>query len=278
MPLNPACLGKQYPVRETRVTREAIERYARACDDLNPRYLAAAEAQVIAPPIFGATVIWPSVVEVMGDPSLQVDMLRLVHSEHEVEFFAPLRPGALIYSQATIETIEPAPSGERMTVELPARDSSGALVQNTRFTVFIRGPRGARAALARPSDSVDHSEPPLVEENYPVALDLPRRYAEASGDFNPIHLEEAVARMAGLPGVILHGLCTMALCSRAVVDRLCEGDPARLRRLRVRFSRPVIPGQTITIRIWRGKGAQYDFEAYNPAGQAVIRAGYAQID
>jgi acyl dehydratase len=277
MPLNVACIGKQYPPRETRVTREAIQRYAQACDDRNPRYLATAAAQV-APPIFGATVVWPSVLEVMGDPTLQVDMLRLVHSEHEVEFFAPLRPDTLIRSRATIETIEPVANGERMAVELTAHDSSGVLIQKSRFTVFIRGPRGARAARARPSESISHSDPPLVEESYPVALDQPRRYAEASGDFNPIHLDETVARMAGLPGVIVHGLCTMALCSRAVVDRLCQGDQARLRRLRVRFSRPVLPGQTITVRIWRGAQARYDFEAYNPANQAVIRAGIAQVD
>ena len=56
--------------------------------------------------------------------------------------------------------------------------------------------------------------------------------------------------MAGLPGIIVHGLCTMAFTSKVAIDRLCGGDPARLKRLRVRFSRPVLPGQSITTKMW----------------------------
>lgn len=63
------------------------------------------------------------------------------------------------------------------------------------------------------------------------------RYCGASGDFNPIHWNERVARSVGLPNVIAHGMYTMALAGRAVTDWL--GDPARLRDFAVRFTRPV---------------------------------------
>ncbi|HTY54432.1 MAG TPA: MaoC/PaaZ C-terminal domain-containing protein, partial [Candidatus Binataceae bacterium] len=107
------------------------------------------------------------------------------------------------------------------------------------------------------------------------------RYAEASGDLNPIHVDENVARMAGLPGIIVHGLCTMAFTSKVIIDNLCGGDPARLKRLRVRFARPVFPGQTITTKVWQDGATDgrrvYAYETYNPEGRAVIRDGVAEV-
>ena len=87
--------------------------------------------------------------------------------------------------------------------------------------------------------------------------------------------------MAGLPGIIVHGLCTMAFTSKVAIDRLCAGDPTRLKRLRVRFSRPVLPGQTITTKVWCGGEHDgrivFDYETFNPGGQAVIKGGIAEV-
>jgi acyl dehydratase len=94
------------------------------------------------------------------------------------------------------------------------------------------------------------------------------RYAEASGDPNPIHVDDEVARAVGLPGRIVHGLCTMAFTSWAAINTLCEGDPRRLRRIAVRFSQPVLPGQEITTRFWDGH-----FETTSDTGALVIKNG-----
>ena len=71
----------------------------------------------------------------------------------------------------------------------------------------------------------------------------PIYYAAASGDFNTIHLDPEVGKQAGLGGVILHGMCTTAWAVEAVVNHL--GDPGALKKVRVRFSRPVFPGDTV---------------------------------
>jgi acyl dehydratase len=89
----------------------------------------------------------------------------------------------------------------------------------------------------------------------------------------------------GLPGIIVHGLCTMAFAGRAVVEEACGGDPERLRRLAVRFSRPVLPGQEITTRLFAaiagdgdGDGvACFGFETVNAEGQAVVKDGWAEV-
>ncbi len=104
------------------------------------------------------------------------------------------------------------------------------------------------------------------------------RYAGASGDFNPIHIDEAFARSVGLPGRILHGLWTMAQVARAHTD--AAGHPAALRRLSVQFRGMGVLGEPIrvtgTVREVSGEVAQIESEA-EQAGQRLIRHGEAEV-
>ena len=75
---------------------------------------------------------------------------------------------------------------------------------------------------------------------------LPHRYAGASGDFNPIHIDPDFAKQVGLPSNILHGLYTMAQVARANVNA-AGGDPRRLKRLSVQFRGMGFPEQEITV-------------------------------
>jgi acyl dehydratase len=100
------------------------------------------------------------------------------------------------------------------------------------------------------------SDPPAVgtqlpEQVYRVTRADLVRYAGASRDFNPIHWSDRVATSVGLPGVIAHGMFTMALAGRAVTD--WTGDPAALLEYQVRFGRPVVvpdddTGAEVTVR------------------------------
>lgn len=106
----------------------------------------------------------------------------------------------------------------------------------------------------------------------------PIYYAAASGDFNPIHIDPEVGEAAGLGGAILQGLCTMAWAAEACVQ--LYGDPTRLRRLKVRFSRPVKPGDTVTIEgkvtSVEGGTVKAELVARNQDGQEVLKAGQAE--
>ena len=105
------------------------------------------------------------------------------------------------------------------------------------------------------------------------------RYAEASGDFNPIHIDEEAARGVGFPGRILHGLWTMAQVARVHTD--AAGGPEALKRLRVKFRAPGVPGEeidiTATVRAVEGGVAVTDCEA-SQAGRRVIRNGVAELE
>jgi acyl dehydratase len=78
----------------------------------------------------------------------------------------------------------------------------------------------------------------VAEHSYHLTRDTLVRYAGASGDFNPIHYRDDVARAVGLPGVLAHGMLTMGLAVQPVVDWL--GDAGRVVDYQVRFTRPVV--------------------------------------
>jgi acyl dehydratase len=119
---------------------------------------------------------------------------------------------------------------------------------------------------------------PVAE--HPIERPALVRYAGASGDFNRIHWDDEFARSVGLPGVIAHGMYSMALAARSV--SAFAGDPRALRRLRVRFSAMIRPGQTLVVT---GAVAAVDddgavtlrFEALNDDGERVLAKGEAEL-
>jgi len=99
-------------------------------------------------------------------------------------------------------------------------------------------------------------------------------YADASGDHNPIHLDDDFARSVGLPGVIAHGMLQMGLLARVA------GEPARLRRLFCRFAGMVSPGDTVTFRGEPQEGSddgRVRLTAVNQDGQPVVSKAIAQL-
>jgi acyl dehydratase len=274
MGLNKDLAGKAYSTRTFEVTADRIEAFARATNDDNKRYLAGEDS--VGGPVFPIVSAFDSYMEAAMDQDLGADLLRLVHGSEEHVLHEPLRPGDVLTVTPVLESIESKESGETFTVAVVQTNPAGEVVAETRGTMFIRGSGSRRASVADARASEEEHEV-VYEETTMVAEDQPKRYAEVSGDHNPIHLDEATAKMAGLPGVILHGMCTMAIAAKAAVNGLAGGDPTRVRRVAVRFSRPVLPGQELTTKLWEtGEGA-YGFETYNPKGSAVIKAGVVEL-
>ena len=99
----------------------------------------------------------------------------------------------------------------------------------------------------------------------------------------PIHIDEEFAKSVGLPGIIIHGLCSMAFTSVAAIEHACPDDPTRLRRLAVRFASIALPEQSITTRIWDtdtegGEGrTALGYETTSDADAVVIKDGLAEV-
>jgi acyl dehydratase len=109
---------------------------------------------------------------------------------------------------------------------------------------------------------------------------LPHRYAGASGDFNPIHIDPEFAKSVGLPSNILHGLYSMAVVMRAQVDA-AGGDPRRLKRLAVQFRGMGVPEKEIvvsgSVREVRDGRAVIDTVAEQDGNQ-IIRNAEAEVE
>jgi acyl dehydratase len=129
--------------------------------------------------------------------------------------------------------------------------ASGALLATLDHVTFCRGDGGIGKSDPAPPP------PPVVPDGTPDAVcDLPTLPQAAliyrlCADRNPLHAEPAVAKAAGFPRPILHGLCTYGVAGHAVLKTFCGYEPARLTALSVRFSAPVFPGETIRTEMWR---------------------------
>ncbi len=106
----------------------------------------------------------------------------------------------------------------------------------------------------------------------------PVYYAGASGDYNPIHIDQTVGRAAGYHGVILQGMCTFSWLSDACVSYL--GDASRLKRLRARFTKPVQVGDVIRFQgrcvAVEGDTLRLEISATNQAGDEVLKGAVAE--
>ncbi|EHN09270.1 hypothetical protein PAI11_39100 [Patulibacter medicamentivorans] len=262
------------------VTRERLVEYAKATNDPIPAHLAGD----VASPVFAIVPVF----EALTEPALEVVPLsffgRVVHGEQDFVFHRPIAPGETLVSRAKMTGYEGLPNGTRGTVYLETRSEDGELVNEQYVTLFVRGVDAGEAAGVLgpvfPFDEALREQPPVAEVVQHVDDDQTFRYGPAAGDPMPIHLDDEIARDSGLPGIIAHGLCTMAFTSWAVLTELGGSDVGRLKRLAVRFSKPVLPGQDLRTRVWRVGSADgvttYRYET-SVGDDLVVRAGLAEI-
>ena len=265
---------------EFEVTKERIATYAAATNDSIPQH-ATGE---IAPPVFAVVPAF----QAAGMASLTVipgELLgAILHGEQDFHFHRPIEPGMTLSTVATPVGMRQRSSG--VTVVTKAETSeAGELVVEQFMTTFVRGAQGAEDIG---EDAPSHGFDEALREREPDAEvaqtyddDQTFRYAEASGDPMQIHLDEDFAKAVGLPGIIIHGLCTMAFTSVAALESFAPEDPTRLRRLAVRFAKMAFPGQTVTTRLWnageRDGRTLYAYETTADSGDVVIKDGLAEI-
>jgi len=277
MALNKTMMGRMYEPVTYEVTAEGTKKFALAYNEDNPLFLDEKRpGGIVAPPMFGVVYTFQAMGKPMGDAALGVDpemILRLVHGEEDLTFIRPVRPGDTITTIPFIERIEEKATGETIVIGMISNNQKGEEVQRGLATIFFRG----RGGKKEQKPSVTEPQRMIVlEKTQNIDKDQTYRYADASGDHNPIHIDENVAKMAGFPTVIVHGLCTMAFTSKVMIDELCRKNPTKLKRLRARFSKPVLPGQAITTKVWKESERVFGFETYNPDGAAVVKNGLCE--
>lgn len=119
-------------------------------------------------------------------------------------------------------------------------------------------------------------DPLVTEQKVEFRTEQIAAYARASGDLNPIHLDERFAKSVGLPGVIAHGMLQMSIA--AVVAGKAAGGAARLRRLSCRFAGMVEPGDVVTFTAEETGPGKLQVRAVNQHGDVILTKGLAEFD
>ena len=198
----------------------------------------------------------------------------LVHAGQSVELHRTIPVEGKVRTTATLVSIEDKGSGALLTTENESVDAAtGEPMFTTRSSVFIRGEGGfggERTPTVRhepPDRAVDH------EVTYRTLAAQALLY-RLCGDRNPLHSDPAFAAGGGFDRPILHGLCTYGFTGRALLHALCGSDPERFGRMEGRFSRPVWPGDTLTVSMWLDDdGGGATFRTATQDGTVVIDGG-----
>lgn len=203
------------------------------------------------------------------DPALGADWKKILHGEQMLTLHRPLPPEGVFVGMTRFEAVEDK-GPDKGAIVMVARDiaaEDGTPLATVRAKTFLRGDGGCGSA--GPPLPV----PPPVPERAPdIVVPLPTAPNQAliyrlSGDYNPLHIDPAVAKAGGFAAPILHGLCTYGVTARGLLMGLAQGTDAKIGRIDARFSAPVYPGETIVTEIW-----------HEAPGRAAFRARVAERD
>jgi acyl dehydratase len=215
------------------------------------------------------------------------DPAMLVHGEQSIELHGEIPTQGKVLITTTVAGMYDKGSAGLVVLESESRHAdSGEPAFTNRSTLFIRGAGG----FGGPRSPEGDEESALAAEPLPgrepdEVLTYATRGDQAllyrlSGDRNPLHSDPVFAKRAGFDRPILHGLCTYGFTGRALLHAVCGSDPARFGAMRSRFSKPTMPGDTLTVSVWdigeRATGA-YRFRTETQRGETVIDAGLFRL-
>ncbi|MDT3443172.1 MaoC/PaaZ C-terminal domain-containing protein [Pseudofrankia sp. BMG5.37] len=256
---------------------DLIGRYAAATGDRSER----TRAGLAVPAVAIVTQIWVAQEAGRGalvSKEVQAAASGGVHGEHDVVLHRPLVPGEPLRTWVRGFGARPAGRNALVTLRYSTLDERDEVVAEQLWTTVYLN----TTCRAVGSPVPDHAFPadvrrsPVGEYTVTVDADMPRRYAEVSGDWSDHHFDAAAARRGGFDRPFLHGLCTMALCSQEVVDAVAGGDPDRVRRVAVRFASPAFVGEDLRVGVYEAGPLSYAFEA-NSAGSPVVTHGRLEL-
>ena len=190
----------------------------------------------------------------------------LLHGEQAVTLHNPIPVEGKVKSTSTLTGIWDKGKGAVVeTTTQSVNAETGEPLFDTRSAAFIRGEGGwggDRGPSGDPYAPPDRT--PDLELKAKTRPDQALTY-RLSGDRNPLHSDPTFAAAGGFDVPILHGLCTYGFTGRLLLNALCDGDPAKFGSIDGRFMKPVLPGEELTVRVWKD-GNTAVFQTSTPQG------------
>jgi acyl dehydratase len=210
-----------------------------------------------------------------GFPSLgEIKLSQILHAEQAVAIHRELPVAGSARSVTRVAAIHDKGKGALVTLETEVRDAAdGTHMATLTSGLFIQGSGGWGGECGPRDEWEQPDHEPDAVRRYLTSPGQALIY-RLSGDRNPLHSDPAAAAAAGFPAPILHGLCTYGYTCRALVDAVCDGDPARFGSMQARFSMPVVPGQQLEVAVWQDGGGAL-FRTSTEAGTVLDHGRFA---
>ena len=208
------------------------------------------EKDLQAVPSFGVIPVFASMAGLFAVPGMDINPAMILHGQQDLTVHGPIPTDAQVVNQPNVLGVWDKGKGALIEMEVVTslKDSGEPIFTNV-FGIFVRGEGGfgGESGPGVGNEAPDRDPDHVIERGTEPWQALLYRL---SGDKNPLHADPEFSGAVGFERPILHGLCTYGIVCKAVIDEVLGGDPTKVGRYQVRFSRPVIPGQTIVVRAW----------------------------
>jgi acyl dehydratase len=202
----------------------------------------------------------------------------LVHGQQAVTLHRPIPvSGTAVLTGRIVAMYDKGKAAVVVTATDAVDKADGKTLWTSTNSLFIRG-EGGWGGDRGPSgpQNVPPDRAPDFEVTYQTTKDQALVY-RLNGDRNPLHSDPSFAQMGGFDQPILHGLCTYGFTGRALLHSLCGGDSDKFRHIEGRFASPVLPGEALTIRIWKTEAGQAVFTT-SVGDRVVLDQGLVRFD
>ncbi|XP_025302528.1 peroxisomal multifunctional enzyme type 2 isoform X2 [Canis lupus baileyi] len=211
-------------------------------------------------------------------PGFSVNLAKVLHGEQYLELYKPLPRAGNLRCEAVVADVLDKGSGSVILVDVYSYFEEELICYN-QFSLFLVGSGGTGGK--RTSDKVKATvavpnRPPDAVLTDTTSLNQAALY-RLSGDWNPLHIDPNFAGFAGFDKPILHGLCTFGFSARHVLQKFADNDVSRFKAIKVRFAKPVYPGQTLQTEMWK-EGNRIHFQTkIQETGDIVISNAYVDL-
>ncbi len=226
--------------------------------------------------------VLPTMAVILGGGGVPMDKAGtfnpalMVHGTEGIELYGEIPPEGEIESVGEITGVWDKGKAGVLEFESTATlVETGEKLFKVKMSLFCRGAgdfggeRGPSPSFELPDRKPDHEVTYATREDQALTYRL-------SGDRNPLHSDPSFAKMGGFDRPILHGLCTYGFTGRALLHTLCDSDPSRFKAMEGRFSKPVMPGDDLTISMWVD-GQEALFQTKNQDREIVIDQGVCRF-
>jgi acyl dehydratase len=274
--LSTALVGVETGPLAQRIDARWLMAYAAALGERDPRYFdTESEHGPTAHPMFPVCYEWPAALAIRARTIPDAIGPLSVHASHHMVVARLLRAGDTVLTTARVIGVRRRKAGTLVITRFTTVDEHGADVTRTDYGSVYRGVPADGDVLLESvaTEPMDTDSDIAWTEMLDIHATAAHVYTECARIWNPIHTDIAVARAAGLPGLILHGTATLALAVSRVLVRDLGGDPAQVKEIAARFTGMVrLPSRLNVRRRGRRDGAIV-FDTVDEEGRSVLAAG-----